>query len=74
MKWKELFRAALVEVDPTKLVALIRETEIAMAERGDSLPADSIQEQQEIQDARYSLRFLKNHELARSAEAHGTSV
>jgi hypothetical protein len=59
MNWNESYRAALVEVDPVKLLALISETEVAMTLRSGSLPAISDQERQAMGDATCSLGILK---------------
>lgn len=61
MNWKESYRAALVEVDPLKLLGLIRDTELAMALRRESVPRICNQELQEMSDANCSLRILKSH-------------
>ena len=61
MTWKESYRAALVEVDPAKLMGLIRDTELAMTLRKESLPKISNQELQEISDATCGLSILKSH-------------
>ena len=61
MNWKESYRAALVEVDPAKLMGLIRDTELAMTLRKESLPKASNQELQEISDATCGLSILKSH-------------
>jgi hypothetical protein len=66
MKWKDTFRAALVEVDPAKLLALIHEAEIAMMARSESLPTVSNEEKLAISDATFTLRILKSHALAGS--------
>lgn len=68
MNWKDSFRAALVEVDSTKLMALIQEVETAMAARSESLPKVSNEELQAISDARCTLRILKSHAPAASVE------
>jgi len=61
MTWKQAYRAALIEVDPVKLLGLIRDTELAMTLRTDSLPQVSRQELQEMNDATCGLRILKTH-------------
>ena len=60
MNWKDGYKAALVETDPAKLLNLIRDTEAAMTLLSESI-AVTKQEQQEIGDARCTLRVLKNH-------------
>ena len=64
MNWKEQYKSALVEVDPATLLGLIHDTEVAMNERSESLPAVTIRESQEMSDATCTLRILKN--LARA--------
>jgi hypothetical protein len=66
MSWKDAFQAALVELDPAKIPALIHEAEMSMAERSNSLPAASSEELQAISDATWTLRILKNHVMAGS--------
>lgn len=61
MNWKELYKAALVEVDFTKLLGLIRDTEVAMTLRSESWPVVSNHELLEIADATRSLSILKDH-------------
>jgi hypothetical protein len=59
--WKDRYRAALVEVDPEKLVTLIQEIEAAIGSRSESLPVVTTLEQQEMSDATCTLRILKGH-------------
>lgn len=66
MTWKDIFRAALVEVDPAKLLVLIHEAEIAMTARSESLPTVSNEELLAIGDATCTLRILKRHALGAS--------
>ena len=61
MNWKERYRAALVEIDPTRLLSLIHDTEVAMSGRSESLPAVTTQERQEMGDATRTLGILKSH-------------
>ena len=61
MTWKQAYRAALIEVDPVKLLGLIHDTEIAIALRADSLLQLSRQELQEMNDATCGLKILKTH-------------
>lgn len=60
MNWKERYRAALIEIDPTRLLNLIQDTEAAMSLRSESLPAVTTQELLEMSDAAYTLRVLKS--------------
>lgn len=61
MNWKDRYRSALVEIDLTKLLNLIHDTELAMTSRSESLPAVTNEERQEMSDATCTLRILKNH-------------
>ena len=61
MNWKDRYGAALVEIDPTRLLRLIHEAEVAMGARSESLPVVTAQELQEMSDASYTLRVLKSH-------------
>lgn len=65
MNWKDSYRAALVEVDSAKLIALIHEAEAAMTARSESGTVSN-EELQAVSDARRTLRILKNHALAAS--------
>jgi hypothetical protein len=66
MNWKDSFRAALVTVDPAKLLDLIHGTETAMVHRSESSPTISNEELNAISDATRTLHILKNHALAES--------
>ena len=59
MTWKDIFRAALVEVDPEKLMILVNEAELAMMARSKSLPVISNEELLAISDATSTLGILK---------------
>lgn len=61
MNWKDLYRAALVAVDPVALLSLIHDTEAAISERSESLPAVTAQELQEMRDANCTLGILKSN-------------
>jgi len=63
MNWKDLYLAALVEVDVARLLVLIRETEEAMTVRSESLATISNAERQAISDATCTLGILKSHAL-----------
>ena len=60
MKWKDLYWAVLVEVDPAKLLLLIHDTEAAMMEYSASVPPISSEEQQAIRDATSTMHILRN--------------
>lgn len=64
MNWKEQYRSAFVEVDPATLLGLIHDTEVAIKERAESLPAVTIRESQEMGDATCTLRIIKNYARA----------
>ena len=70
MNWKDQYKSALVEIDPTRLLSLIHDTEIAMNVRSESLPAVTTQELQEMSDATCTLSILKSHaQVAQSGRA-----
>ena len=64
MNWKESYRAALVEVNASKLLLLIQQTESAMRARSESIPAAPLEELRAIIDATCTLRILKSQALA----------
>ena len=64
MNWRDRYRAALVEIDPIKLLNLIHETEVAMNSRSESSPTVTNEELQEMNDATCTLRILKSHTKA----------
>jgi hypothetical protein len=58
--WRELYRAALVEIDPVKLAALIEQARQAVHERRrELLLAADREEQQALDDALHSLQWLQ---------------
>lgn len=61
MNWKDRYRAALIEVDPAKMLILIQDTEVAMSVRSKSAPAVTTQELEEMSDATCTLSILRNH-------------
>ena len=61
MNWKDQYRAALVEVNPDRLLGLIHDAEAAMRARSESLPAVTLQELQEMGNANWALSILKSH-------------
>jgi hypothetical protein len=61
MNWRDSYRATLTEVDPSRLLSLIRQTELAITLRSESLPKISNEEQEEMNDANCGLRILKSH-------------
>lgn len=66
MNWKESYRAALVEVDPARLLHLIHDAEAAISQRAEVSPAVTIEERQELGDATSTLCILKNHAYGRA--------
>jgi len=59
--WKEVYKAALLEDDNTKIPQRIADAETALAERATELYGatdDQIREQQAMENARYFLRVL----------------
>ena len=68
MDWKERYQAALVEVDPVKLLSLIHDTEAAISIRSESEPNVPAEELQAMSDATSTLHVLKRHELAQTIQ------
>ena len=64
MNWKTKYKEALVEIDPLKLLEIIRETETVMALRSSLPEIQSTSELLEIRDAIQTLNILKTHALA----------
>ena len=62
VSWVNLYRAALFEKDLVKLPARIAEAEKALTVRARKLsltPGDNIEEEQALDDARYTLHALR---------------
>jgi hypothetical protein len=68
MDWKARYQAALVEVDPGKLLSLIHDTEAAIALRSQTEPKVSDKELQAMGDATCTLQVLKRLELAKTVQ------
>ena len=61
--WRELYRAAVLELDSTKFLQLIAEAKGMIARRTTELLsdfADHFPEQRDLNDAVYGLRALRN--------------
>ena len=61
--WKNLYTAALFEIDRAKLPERIAEAEAALIVRARELfhaPGDHIEEQEAVDDAMYALRALRS--------------
>lgn len=61
--WRDLYRAALFEVDKTKLPERIAQAEKALALRARELfhaAGDNIEEEQALDDMMYALHALRN--------------
>lgn len=69
MHWKDSYRAALIEVDPDRLLHLIHEAEVAISQQSNGSPAPTIQERQELGDAISTLRLLKDNVCTPSARS-----
>jgi hypothetical protein len=64
--WRELYRAAILELDPSKLSVHIAEAENALIERGRELvheTRDTSEEERAMEDANYFLRALRRIEV-----------
>jgi len=64
--WRELYRAAILELDASKLPAHIAEAENSLIERGRELvqeAGDSSEEERALEDARYFLQALRRIEV-----------
>ncbi len=64
--WRELYRDAILELDPSKLPVHIAEAENALIERGRELlqeTGDNSEEERALEDATYFLRALRRIEL-----------
>ena len=67
--WRDLYVAALLEMNEDKLPDLIAQAESAIVERARELfsaAGDNIQEQENLDDALYALRALKSCVAMRS--------
>jgi hypothetical protein len=61
MNWREQYKKALVEIEPTRLLDLVHEAELAISARLESLPVASDEEIQQMSDATRTLRILKSY-------------
>jgi hypothetical protein len=74
-RWRELYAAAVLELDSTKLLQVIAEAESMIARRTTELLSDSadhFQEQRDLNDAVYGLHALRN--MLRQSSAMTTSA
>ncbi len=71
--WRELYKAALFEVDKTKLPGRIEQAETALALRARELfhvAGDNIEEGEALDDAMYALHALQNTSQTNRCMAH----
>ncbi len=63
--WRELYRDAILELNPSKLPQHIAEAERALIERGRELEeaGDNSEEERALEDATYFLRALRRIEV-----------
>ena len=64
--WRELYRAAILELNPSKLSVHIAEAENALIQRGRELvqeAGDNSEEERALEDATYFLRALRRIEV-----------
>ena len=64
--WRELYRDAILELNPSKLPQHIAEAERALIERGRELvqeAGDNSEEERALEDATYFLRALRRIEV-----------
>jgi hypothetical protein len=64
--WRELYKAAILELDPSKLSTHIAIAEHALIERGRELvreAGDNSEEKRALEDATYFLRALRRIEV-----------
>ena len=61
--WRELYRDAILELDPSKLSVHIAEAEKALIQRARELfqkTGDNIEEEQDLDDAMYALHAFRS--------------
>lgn len=61
--WRQLYRAAILEVDPSKLSQHLAEAEKALIQRARELfqkTGDNIEEEQDLDDAMYALHAFRS--------------
>ncbi|PYX02118.1 MAG: hypothetical protein DMG85_22080 [Acidobacteria bacterium] len=61
--WRDLYRAAILELDPMKMFERIAEAEKALRQRAKELfqtPGDNIEEEQALDDSMYALHALQS--------------
>jgi hypothetical protein len=67
--WRELYKTALFETDPGKLLENVMEAESAIVVRARQLfgqPGDHIEEEHDLDDAMYALQALRSCVQSRS--------
>ncbi len=61
--WRDLYKTAILELDPTKMFERAAEAEKALRQRAKELfqmPGDNIEEEQALDDAMYALHTLQS--------------
>ena len=61
--WRDLYRAAILELDPMKMFERIAQAEKALRQRAKELfqtPGDNIEEEQALDDSMYALHALQS--------------
>jgi hypothetical protein len=61
-QWRELYRAAILELDPKRLQGRVKAAEDAIHARGSSAARISRDERREMNDALSTLRILKREQ------------
>ena len=75
--WKDLYKAALFEVDKTRLPERIAQAEVALVVRARELfhtAGDNIEEEQALDDTMYALHALRNTSQTSHGILHRSAV